>query len=233
MKNLMAIKKQILVFTSFALMLLQAKAQTNNPNNPNRRDTTLVVQGVNQVRMNPGTVRIPNILSIPAEAFRPSNQSGNNGYYKIRTSGLGTMAGTGETINNSLVAPLNLPNGAVITKIEFNALSIYPHGYRPHLSLVQKGLIKSTTQEGAYSGITRVTKYSVSSFSFEGKGGLLDVKTIVTDNMNYKINNQSNAYYFEVMANKSDAPPANAVQSFWPNDNYLFIWSVVVHYNLN
>jgi hypothetical protein len=225
-------KKLIKLAFLFALSI-QVYGQTHNPNNPNRRDTVPVVKGVSTVKANVGTVKIPSILAIPAEAFQASNQNGNIGYYKIRENGLGTLAGSGETINNSLVAPLNLPNGAVITKVEFNILSIAGQGYMPHLRLVQRGLVSSTTQEGGYLGTTRINKYSVNSHSFTGKGGLLDVQTLTSDPMNFKINNGSNAYYFEILANKSDSPPASARQSYWPNDNYLFIWSVVVHYTVN
>jgi hypothetical protein len=227
--------KNLIKFSVFASVLIstQVVAQTTNPNNPNRRDTIQVVQGVNSVKTNVGTVKLPNILAIPAEAFQASNQNGNNGYYKIRKDGLGTLAGSGETINNSLIAPLNLPNGAVITRVEFNMLSIAGQGYMPHLRLVQKGLVSSATQDGAYLGIIRINKYSVNSHAFTGKGGLLDVQTLRSDPMNLKISNQSNSYYFEILANKSDSPPANASQSFWPNDNYLFVWSVVVYYTLN
>jgi hypothetical protein len=199
--------KKLIILACISVPVLQLHAQTN-PNNPNRRDTVPVVQGVNTVRTNVGTVKVPNILAIPAEAFRASNQNGEIGYYKIRRDGLGTLAGSGETINNSLVAPLNLPNGAVITKVEFNMLSIAGQGYMPHLRLVQRGLVSSATQEGAYLGITRINKYSVNSHSMTGKGGLLDVKTLKSDPMNFKINNQANSYYFEILANKSDMPPA-------------------------
>jgi len=225
--------KKLITIACISILVVQLHAQTNNPNNPNRRDTVPVVQGVNAVRTNVGTVKVPNILALPAEAFQASNQNGNIGYYKIRKDGLGTLAGSGETINNSLVAPLNLPNGAVITKVEFNMLSIAGQGYMPHLRLVQRGLVSSSTQEGAYLGIVRINKYSVNSYSMTGKGGLLDVQTLKSDPMNLKINNQTNSYYFEILANKSDMPPATAAQSSWPNDNYLFIWSVVVYYTLN
>ena len=225
--------KRLIQLLSICVLASQLQAQTHNPNHPNRKDTVPVVQGMNTVKTNVGTVKVPSILAIPAEAFQASNQNGNNGYYKIRKDGLGTLAGSGETINNSLVAPLNLPNGAVITKVEFNMLAIAGQGYMPHLRLVQRGLVSSATQDGAYLGVTRINKYSVNSHSFTGKGGLLDVQTLRSDPMNFKINNQSNSYYFEILANKSDSPPANASQSSWPNDNYLFIWSVVVYYTVN
>lgn len=238
-------RKQILLI-SVTLSFYTIYAQKNNqtPVQPNRKlthnnpqpnkdnqqkDTVPVVKAMDKISNN-ATIKLPLVYSIPAEAFRPSSQNGNNGYYKIRRDGLGTLAGSGETINNSLVAPLNLPNGAVITKVEFNMLSIYPQGYMPHLRLMQKGLVKDDRQEGAYLGVVRINKYSVNSFGLTGKGGLLDVKTLTSGPMNFRINNQANSYYFEILANKTDWPPPNAAQSFWPNDNYLFIWSVEVHY---
>jgi hypothetical protein len=146
---------------------------------------------------------------------------------------LGSLAGSGETINNSLVAPLSLPDGAVITKIEFNVLSLYPHGYFPHLKLVQRGLVNDSRQKGAYSVNTPVNKYSVNSMAMTTESGLLDVKTIGSERMSYKINNKTSSYFFEVMANKSDRAPVDVNGSNWPNDNYLFIWSVEVHYMLD
>ena len=204
--------------------------QPSNQGNPSQ-DTVPVVRAMDKISSD-AVVKLPQVVSIPAEAFRPSNENGNNGYYKIRRDGLGTLAGTGETINNSLIAPLNLPDGAVITKVEFNILSLNPHGYFPHLKLVQRGIVNDTRQKGAYSMNTPINKYSVNSMAMTTESGLLDVKTIGSTAMNYKIDNKSSSYFFEVLANKSDRPPTDTRESYWPNDNYLFIWSVEVHYSM-
>src|SRR5688572_10364161 len=234
-------KKQLLTFLVIFLsgVLLAQKPPTrkvtHNTTQANQggreQDTVPVVKAVNTINSN-AIVKLPLVASIPAEAFRPTNENGNNGYYKIRRDGLGTLAGTGEKINNSLVAPLNLPNGAVITKINFNILSLYPHRYFPHLRLIQRGIVNSDRQNGAYMGNTPITKYSVSSMGMNTESGLLDIKTVVTDGLNYKINNKGSSYFFEVLANQSDNPPVDTRGSFWPNDNYLFIWSIEVYYTL-
>lgn len=209
------------------------KTATNRTNQKQAVDTVPTYRPVNTITHD-ARIILPFVLSIPAEAFRASNGDGNNGFYKIRRDGLGTMAGNGETLNNTLVAPLQLPDGAVIKKIEFNALSLYPHGHRPHLRLVQRGLIDDARQQGGYKGVTKITNYSASSFALiSEKGGLMDIKTIKTENLNYKINNKTSSYYFEVLANKSDIPPADVRGSYWPNDNQLFIWSVTVFYTAN
>jgi hypothetical protein len=196
------------------------------------QDTVPVVRAMDRISSN-AIVKLPNVVAIPAEAFRASNENGNNGYYKIRRDGLGTLAGTGETINNTLVAPLNLPDGAVIQKIYFNILSLVPHGYFPHFRLVQKGVLNTDRQKGAFSSNTPLNKYSMNSMGMNTASGLLDVKTLVADKLNYKINNKGFSYFFEVLANKSDRAPVDARDSNWPNDNYLFIWSVEVYYLLN
>jgi hypothetical protein len=209
MKKLLSVPVLLSVFIAGAQQGNQ-RPITHRPSDT-KADTLPVAKGVNTVAMKPGTIKLPNVLSVPAEAFRPSNETGNNGYYKIRRDGLGTLAGSGETINNSLVAPLNLPHGAVINKIEFNMLSLYPHGYFPHLSLVARGVVNSERQKGGYLGITRVTKYSVNSFSLSNESGLMDIKTLVTDKMDYKINNQSGSYYLEVLANKNPNGPMTII----------------------
>lgn len=209
------------------------KFPVNNTTPKPPADTVPTFKGVNTITHD-ATIALPLVLSIPAEAFQASNGDGNNGYYKIRRDGLGTMAGSGETLNNSLVAPLLLPDGSVIKKIEFNALSLYPHGHRPHLRLVQRSFIDDARQRGGYKSVTKITNHSASSFALiSEKGSLMDIKTIKTENLNYKINNKTSSYYFEVLANKSDTPPADVRSSQWPNDNHLFIWSVTVYYTVN
>lgn len=241
--------KKKIVFIAAILMAGAMYAQKNikTPVQPNRKlthnnpqtnsdnqsqDTVPVVKAMDKIKSN-AVVKLPQVFSIPAEAFRPSNENGNNGYYKIRRDGLGTLAGTGETINNTLVAPFNLPDGAVIQKIYFNVLSLYPHGYFPHFRLVQRGIVNTDRQKGAYSFNTPLNKYSMNSMGMNTESGLLDIKTLVADKLNYKINNKGSSYFFEVLANKSDRPPADVNGSHWPNDNYLFIWSVEVYYSLN
>lgn len=239
-------RKQILLI-SVTLSFCTIYAQKNNqtPVQPNRKlthntpaaerqtsDTIPVVKANTTINANT-TLREPSVISIPAEAFRPSNEIGNNGYYKIRRDGLGTLAGSSEIIRNTLVAPLVLPDGAVITKIEFNVLSLYPHGYRPHLRLVQRGVVNDTRQKGGYMGVTRVNKYSASSQGMTGETGLANIQTLRSENMSYKIDNKTSSYFFEVLANRADHPPIDARDSEWPNDNYLFIWSVEVYYSLN
>lgn len=206
----------------------------NQPSNQGNQsqDTVPIVKAIDKISNN-AVIKLPHVVSIPAEAFRASNENGNNGYYKIRRDGLGTLAGTGETINNSLVAPLQLPDGAVISRIHFNILSLYSYKYFPHLKLVQRGMVKSDRQEGAYLFNAPVNKYSITSFALSTVSGLLDIKTLVADKMDYKINNKSSSYFLEVMANKSDQPPTDVRHSHWPNDNYLFIWSVEVYYTIN
>lgn len=206
----------------------------NQPSNQGNQsqDTVPIVKAIDKISNN-AVIKLPHVVSIPAEAFRASNENGNNGYYKIRRDGLGTLAGTGETINNTLVAPLNLPDGAVIQKIYFNVLSLYPHGYFPHFRLVQRGIVNTDRQKGAYSFNTPLNKYSMNSIGTNTESGLLDIKTLVADKLNYKINNKGSSYFFEVLANKSDRSPTDARDSYWPNDNYLFIWSVEVYYTIN
>jgi hypothetical protein len=196
------------------------------------KDTVPVFRTIDRINNNT-RIKLPHVMSIPAEAFRPSNETGNNGYYKIRRDGLGTLAGTGETINNTLVAPLQLPDGTVITKVEFNVLSLYPHGYRPHLRLIQRGMVNDARQKGAYSGITPINKYTASSQGMTTESGLANLQTLKSESMHYKIDNKTSSYYFEVLANKSDFPPTDVLGSKWPNDNYLFIWSVTVYYLLD
>lgn len=212
-----------------------ARKQThNNPAAADTisKDTIPVFRAADRISNNM-LIKLPHVISVPAEAFHPSNEAGNNGYYKIRRDGLGTLAGTGETINNTLVAPLQLPDGAVITKVEFNVLSLYPHGYRPHLRLMQRGMVNDARQKGAYSGVTRINKYTASSQGMTTESGLMNLQTLKSETMSYKIDNKTSSYYFEVLANKSDSPPTDVLGSKWPNDNYLFIWSVNVYYLLD
>jgi hypothetical protein len=99
--------------------------------------------------------------------------------------------------------------------------------------LVQKGVLNTDRQKGAFSSNTPLNKYSMNSMGMNTASGLLDVKTLVADKLNYKINNKGFSYFFEVLANKSDRAPVDARDSNWPNENYLFIWSVEVYYLLN
>ena len=239
-------KKNVLFITGI-LLTCMVYAQSNKPVRPVRKpmpnntiaagesstkDTVPVFKAADRINTNT-RIKLPHVISIPAEAFRPSNGDGNNGYYKLRRDGLGTLAGTSETINNTLVAPLQLPDGAVITRVEFNVLSLYPHGYRPHLRLIQRGMVDDSRQKGAYSGVTRINKYTASSQGMTTEAGLANIQTLKSESMSYKINNKTSSYYFEVLANQSDSPPADVRGSRWPNDNYLFIWSVTVYYLLD
>lgn len=217
--------------------LTHVNQTSNQDNQPN--DTVPVVRAMDKMKHDP-IVKIPLVYSIPAEEFRPSNINGNIGYYKIRREdGLGTLAGTGETINNTLVAPIHLPDGAVIEKMIFHVLSLRPSGpnsgvnsWFPHFRLVTRGIVRTDRQKGAYMSILPLTYYSATSPAISNRSGLVDVQSISSKEIGHTINNKNAAYYIEILANKDDRPPVDGRGSNWPNDNYLFIWSVEVYYSM-
>lgn len=171
-------------------------------------------------------------IQIPAEAFTLSNASGNQtGSYYLITGQGGTMADPRNgIINNSLVAPVSLPVGAVICKVDFHYIKLSSSRSIPHLALVTRGL---DGNNGGFIVRKNLIEYWISSPAATGGAGFA-VKTSSTEKgFRFPITDQyQNSYYLEIKVDEN-AGRIFPQTSAWPNGASPFIWGVKLYYTLN
>jgi hypothetical protein len=127
---------------------------------------------------------------------------------------------------NSLIAPVNLPAGAVIRRVIFHYIILPGSSAVPHLVLRSHYL----TANGGFGINKAITSYWLTSNSLNTANGY-DVKASVTSpGFNVSIS-KSSTHYFEILA--ADARPVTTPQqSIWPDNDKIFIWSIDVQYTL-
>jgi CARDB len=167
-------------------------------------------------------------LSIGKTEMRLALEEKSNEYIKIFPQGITIKSSqyTEQKSKSSIIAPINLPTGAVIRRVVFYYIVLPQSDGVPHLVLRSNYL----TADGGYGINKPITSYWITSGSLNGRNGY-DVKSSSSaPGLNIAVVPGSN-HYFEILAGSASST-ATPQTSVWPDNEKIFIWGIDVKYTL-